>query len=152
MKKWVCLVLAVLLLAGCCAMAEEKVQLPDSRFFITLPDGMEYDGPGQLDGDAFAFAYAGKSLGLDISFLSYDAKGTELISLLQGVMEKSEEAALYQIAGQEMIVYRTTDPTDGARMIGYILKDGDHLVEIIFTYANQAAADMTEQIIQSLTE
>ena len=154
MRRWMCAMLAAVLVlaAGCCAMAEEKVKLPDSRYYITLPSGMEYDGPGPMDGDAFAFSYVGESLGLDIDFLSYAAKGVELASLVQGVGEKAEEAALYQVAGQEMIVYRATDPADGAKGIGYILKDGDRLVEIIFWYATQAAADMTEQIMLSLTE
>ena len=150
MRKWVCLVLAALLLAGSCAIAEQKVQLPDSRFYLMLPDEMEYDGPGPQDGAKFA--YVAEKLGLDISFFSYDGKGAELSEMVQELVADGADAALYRIAGQEMIVYRTEDPEDHAKCIGYVLKDGENLVEIVFFYATQKAADMTEEIMLSLTE
>ena len=43
MMKRICLVLAaVILLCAGCASAEQ-VQLPESRYALQLPDGMEYD-------------------------------------------------------------------------------------------------------------
>ena len=66
MKKRICAVLtAVFLLAGIsCALAEQTVFLPESSYRLTLPDKMEYDGPGTGDDDA-EFAWVSAELGLE---------------------------------------------------------------------------------------
>ena len=76
MKKTLSTLLAlILLLCLGTAAADQKVTLPDSRYSLTLPDGMEYDGPGEGSDDA-RFAYVSESLGLDIQFFrESDSKG-----------------------------------------------------------------------------
>ena len=101
MRKWVCLVLAALLLAGSCAMAEQKVQLPDSRFYLMLPDEMEYDGPGK-PGKA-DFAYVSDSLGLEVLFTSADGSGlvslSDMIPYLEDDVEKVEPVTVSGVSG-----------------------------------------------------
>lgn len=149
--------LAVLCING--ALGEQKVQLPESSYSITIPDGMEYDGPGEPPDEA-AFAWVSAKLGLEIDFFLYsNEKGVSLQYLAEELSrtdENIEEISINRINGLDMIVYRVTDPTDpplqGMKCIGYVLEDGNRLQMICFWYANQEAADLTAAVITSITD
>ena len=160
MKKAVCFLLALGMgLLCCCALAEQKVRLPESGYRLTLPDGMEYDGPGKTlnaKDDAW-FVYASKKLGLEVQFFCYEnGEGATLEYLAKALAENSKDIAIQRISGVDMIVYRVTDPDDppesGMKCIGYVLTEGNMIQEICFWYANQAAADLTAEIISSITD
>ena len=149
MKKTLCImiVLGIVLAAGA-ALADQQVNLPDSRYAVTIPDGMAYDGP--TPGTDEAFAYVSEQLGLQISFLVYNAPGADLTSLMPGIQEKNpEKVELTTVGGIPMIVYRIT-AEDGAKCIGYILQDGNTVQEIVFWYATQKAADLSKTIMESI--
>ena len=152
MKRKVCgamaLVMAVLFMS--CAIAEQTVQLPESKYCLTIPDEMEYDGPGTGSDDA-AFAYVSTKLNLEIDFfLNTNQGGATLQAVAEILRQKDDDIAIYRISGIEMIVYRVTD-TDNRKGIGYVFLDGSHIQEVVFWYGTQAAADLTETIIQSIT-
>ena len=157
MKKQLCVIVAavLMLLMMSCAMAEQTVRLPESSYRLTLPDGMEYDGPGQGSDDA-RFAYVSASLGLEIDFFLHDRKGAGLEEMADIMRDQGMDAAIYRISGIEMIVYRVSDPGDppekGMKCVGYVLTDGAHIQELCFWYANQKAADLTATIINSITD
>ena len=150
------LLAAVLALSASCALAEQKVQLPEnSRYTITLPDGMEYDGPGEKPDDA-RFAYLSEALGLEVLFFCYDRGGAALRDICDILLEDNKDAAIYQVNGIEMIVYRVEDPDDppqkGMKCIGYAWEEGNMIQEISFWYATKDAAALTEEIIGSITD
>ena len=157
MKKGMCLILAVLtVLCACSAFAEQKVQLPDSAYSVTVPDGMTYDGPGENPDDA-KFVWLSEKLGLEIQFFCYgNEKGASLQSIAEILQEEYETVQVRLISGIEMIVYELEDPGDppekGMKCVGYVLTDGDMIQEICFWYATQAAADETAVIIESITD
>ena len=157
MKRRTCLILAVVLaLCAGFAAAEQKVSLPASSYTLTLPDGLEYDGPGSTEGDDAEFAYVSYDLGLDVEFFVYDGKGATLEGMVQVLQENGEDADLYTVNGIKMLVYRRDDPDQppkkGMKCIGYALIDGDRVQEIVFWYANQAAADLTKEIMGSINK
>ena len=154
MKRVVSVLLAAALILSLCgnAMADQKVQLPESSYRLTLPDGMQYDGPG---GSGESFAYVDESIGLDISFFCYDRKGKTLEAIAPEIREQCDSASIRQIRdGIKALVYEVRDPADppekGMKCIGYVLEDGDRIQEICFWYATQKAADLTKTIIESL--
>lgn len=154
MKRMMALILAaVMLLAAGCAAAEQTVKLPESRYAVTLPDGMEFDGPGKMD--RAAFVYVSEALGLDIVFVVGDANGlNRLEDLIPGLEEQGmEDVSVKRISGIDMVVYRYT-PADPAEMkcVGYILRDGEKIEEIAFWYATKEAAKQTETIIKSIED
>ena len=147
------LALVVLLLAGCAA-AEQKVMLPDSSYSLLIPDGMEYDGPGQSPDDA-RFAWVSEALGLDIEFFCEpNEKGAALQAMAEVLAGDGIDTRISRINGIDMIVYQVTDPGDekgsGMKCIGYVLEDGNTVQMICFWYATQEAADWTERIITSI--
>ena len=155
MKRRTCLILALILaLCAGCAAAEQKISLPESSYTLTLPDGLEYDGPGSTEGDDAKFAYASYDLGLEVYFLVYDGKGATLEDMVRFMKENGEDAELYTVNGIKMLVYRVDDPDQppqkGMKCIGYALADGDKIQEIVFWYASQAAADLTKEIMGSI--
>ena len=159
MKRFGCVLLAavmVLFMTGS-ALAEQKVQLPDSRYSLTLPDGLEYDGPGEKPDDA-RFVYLSEALKLEVQFFCYGREGAALRTLAEILQqdESVDEVSIYKVNGIEMIVYRLTDPDDppekGMKCIGYVLEDGDLIQEITFWYGTQDAARLTEEIIGSITK
>ena len=157
MKRQTCLILAVVLaLCAGFAAAEQKVSLPASSYTLTLPDGLEYDGPGSTEGDDAEFAYASYDLGLEVYFLLHDGKGVTLEDILQELKKTGQDADLYMVNGIKMLVYRVDDPDQppkkGMKCIGYTLIDGDRVQEIVFWYANQAAADLTKEIMGSINK
>ena len=155
MKRGLCLAIAVMMIAVCggSAMAEQKVYLPESRYSLTLPDEMKYDGPGVTAGDDAEYAYVSAALGLEIDFFLHDnSNGSTLEGMAKGLKESGQETSIRRISGVDMLVYETTDPTDGAPCIGYVLLDGNRVQEICFWYYNQQAADLTETIISSITD
>ncbi len=149
MKKVFCImIVAGMILAAGCAMADQEVSLPNSSHTLTIPDGMAYDGP--TPGTDEAFAYVSEQMGLQISFLVYNAPGADLTSLIPRIQEKNaEKVELTTVGGIPMIVYRITTE-DGAKCIGYILQDGNAVQEIIFWYSTQKAADMSKTIMESI--
>ena len=159
MKKRMCGLMALLtvLLCVCTATAEQKVQLPESTYSIKMPDYMEYDGPGEEPDDA-CFAWVSEKVGLDIQFFrTPNDRGATLQAMLEVLSgdDQIEEAQIWPINGIDMIVYRVTDPQDppgkGMKCIGYVFLDGDAAQMICFWYATQEAADLTAEIIGSIT-
>ena len=158
MKRLMCglTVLALMLLCLGSALAEQKVRLPESSYSLTLPDGMEYDGPGDIPDDA-AFAWVSEDLGLDIQFFCRaNDRGATLPAMTDVLTGDGIDAAVYRINGIDMIAYRVIDPQDppekGMKCIGYVFLDGGMAQMICFWYANQEAADLTAEIIGSITD
>ena len=149
MKRMVCGILALMtVLAVGCALADQQVNLPGSRYTVMIPDEMIYDGPTP-DTDE-AFAYVDEQLGLTISFVLRDAPGLDLTRLMPRIQEENpEKLELTAVNGIPMIVYRATSD-EGAKCIGYILQDGDAIQELLFWYTTQKAADMSRTIMESI--
>ena len=158
MRKRLCLMMAavLMLLTMSCAAAEQTVFLPESSYRLTLPDGMEYDGP-DVGSDNAKFAYISAQTGLEIDFFLYDRNGAALEDMVAPLLEQGiDEADLWTVNGITMIVYRANDPTDppqkGMKCIGYVLEDGNKIQQICFWYATKEAAQLTETIIASITD
>ena len=158
MKRLMCgiMVLALVLLCMSGALAERKVKLPESRYSLTIPDGMEYDGPGELSDDSL-FALVSAKLGLDIEFFRQkNDKGKTLQAMADYIIGDGVDAGIYRINGIEMIAYRDTDPQDppekGMKCIGYVFLEKDAAQMICFWYATQEAADLTAKIMESITD
>ncbi len=158
MKRLMCgmMVLALVLLCMGGALAEQKVQLPESSYRLTVPDGMEYDGPGDIPDDA-AFAWVSGELGLDIQFFRQpNDGGAALQAMADVIIGDGVDAEIRRINGIDMIAYRVADPQDppeqGMKCIGYVFLDGDAAQMICFWYATQEAADLTADIIGSITK
>ena len=158
MKRLMCgiMVLALVLLCMSGALAEQKVRLPESSYYLTIPDGMEYDGPGDIPDDA-AFAWVSGKLGLDIQFFRQpNDGGAALQAMADVIIGDGVDAEIHRINGIDMIAYRVTDPQDppeqGMKCIGYVFLDGDAAQMICFWYATQEAADLTAEIIGSIAK
>ena len=158
MKRLMCgiMVLALVLLCMSGALAERKVKLPESRYSLTIPDGMEYDGPGELSDDSL-FALVSAKLGLDIEFFRQpNDGGAALQAMADVIIGDGVDAEIRRINGIDMIAYRVADPQDppeqGMKCIGYVFLDGDAAQMICFWYATQEAADLTADIIGSITK
>ena len=152
MKKCFALLICTLLLFSCAA-ADQTVALPESRYIIDIPDGMVYSEP--QSGDNGVHAYISDFLEMD--YLSYpyeDTTGTDSSESLKDRAKKLAEGGLdvelCQVNGIELVVYRIVDESDGTPGIGYVLEDGDHVIEVIFWYATQDAANMTKTIMESI--
>ena len=79
MKKFFCLVLALMLTALFAGSAlAEKVDLPESGYCVTIPDGMEYSGKRNAADEA-DFVWLSGRLGLEIQFAH--AKNDRNVSL-----------------------------------------------------------------------
>ena len=158
MKRRMCGLMALILALLCTgvAAAEQRVQLPESRYSLMIPDGMEYDGPGEMSDDSL-FAWVSPQLGLDIEFFrQVNDKGATLQGMADVIIGDGIDAAIYRINGIDMIAYRDKDPQDppekGMKCIGYVFLDGDAAQMICFWYATQEAADLTAEIIGSITD
>ncbi len=158
MKRLMCgiMVLALVLLCMSGALADQKVQLPESSYYLAIPDGMEYDGPGDIPDDA-AFAWVSGKLGLDIQFFRQpNDGGAALQAMADVIIGDGVDAEIHRINGIDMIAYRVTDPQDppeqGMKCIGYVFLDGDAAQMICFWYATQEAADLTAEIIGSIAK
>ncbi|MCR5567519.1 MAG: hypothetical protein K6F61_11760 [Clostridiales bacterium] len=153
MKKGIALLICIALLFGCAA-ADQVVELPDSRYVINIPDGMVYSKPQK--GDDGVHAYLLSDL-LEMDYLSYAVEDTAAPDPLESLKDRAKklEAAgmdveLRLVNGIELIVYRITDETDGTPGIGYVLEDGRMAVEVIFWFATQEAADLSQSIMETI--
>ena len=154
MKKIIALLACIALMSGC-ALADQIVQLSGSRYTLEVPDWMDYsDG---VDGNTSIDAYVSKDLEMD--YLSYRreeagqaGRGMTLLETAKKQREAGSDVEIRKVNGIEMLVYRLMDEADGAPCIGYVFEDDDMLVEIIFWYATQEAADETVKIISSVKE
>ena len=83
-------------------------------------------------------------------------KGATLPAMTDVLTGDGIDAAVYRINGIDMIAYRVIDPQDppekGMKCIGYVFLDGGMAQMICFWYANQEAADLTAEIIGSITD
>jgi len=158
MKKRMCSLTALLLVLLCVsgALAEQKVQLPESRYSLKVPDGMEYDGPGDLPDDA-VFALVSEKLGLDIQFFrqTNDA-GKTLQEMTDTIIGLGVDAEIHRISGIDMIAYRDQDPADppekGMKCVAYVFLEENAAHMICFWYTTQEAANLTAEIISSITD
>ena len=154
-RIWTVLMLLTVLFGLGAARADREVRLPESKYRIMVPDGMEYDGPGEGEDDA-AFALVSTELGLDISFFRFEnPNGASLQAIAEGLAESIDNTEIRSFGGMEMIVFQGTDPADppetAMKCISYVFLDGDAVQMVSFWYANQEAADLTAQIITSIT-
>ena len=156
MKRVAGILLAVALAVamGGSALADQKVRLPESSYCLTLPDGMQYDGPG---GSGESFAYVDDKTGLDIAFFCYDSRGKTLEAIAPEIRDQCDSVSIRQIRdGIQVLAYEVRDPDDppqkGMKCIGYVLEDGNRFQEICFWYATQDAANMTKTIIESISK
>jgi hypothetical protein len=154
MKKIAAAFLSLVLLFSF-ALAEEVIRLPNSRYVLTIPDGMKHSAPGGVYGDVEA--WYSDTLEMDVqAMLRADAVRNGMPETLRESAEEwaalGVEAELRKVAGIEMLCFRVTDPTDETPSVNYVLEDGDWIIEIDFWYATQEAADLTVQIISSIRE
>ena len=147
------LALLLALAATPAALADQQVRLPDSAFTLTLPDWLEYDGPGDSPDDAL-FAYVSEKHGLDIQFFREPARDATVRTMAEVLIRDGMDASVERIGGIDMTVYRVVDPQDppeqAMQCIGYVFLDGETAWMIVFWYADQAAADETAEIIRSI--
>lgn len=154
MKKVVLLAICLMMLCGT-AMADQTVDLPQSRYVIDIPDDMDYESPeASENGVETYFTY---DLEMDcFCFPKSEAGNLELADNLKEIArmlkEKGNEAEVRKINGIQMVVFRMKDEADNAPGIGYIFEDGDLMIEIDFWYASQEAADRTTAIMSSIRE
>lgn len=153
MRKVLGLVTAVIILLGAAgAAAEQTVRLPESRYAVTMPDGMTYDGPTPDSDEAFAYVY--EEIGLEAGFFRYEGEGTGLTDVITKLLAGgAEDIRMTTVNGVEMLAFRYA-PVDesGMKGVGYVLQDGDATLEILFWYATQEAADLTKTIMESIGE
>jgi len=156
MKKVLCLVLALVLavLFGGSALAE-RVDLPQSGYCVTIPDGMEYSGKRD-ETDDVDFVWLSYQLGLEIQFAhAKNDRDVSLEAMATVLREDGYDAEIRRVSGINMIVYEGMDPDDdpaeAMKFITYVFLEGDMAQQICFWYANQKAADMTLEIIESIT-
>ena len=151
MKKAACLLICIVLLFGFAA-GEQTVVLPESRYIIDVPDGMEYSAPEA--GDLGVHAYVSETLEMDYRS---DLREETAFGQAESLRETAETLAaggadveMREVNGIEMLVYRVTDETDGTPCIGYVFEDGDRIIEIFFWYATQEAADAAKAVMESI--
>ena len=154
MKKAVSLLVFMALLFSCAA-ADQAVELPGNRYVIFLPEGMKYSAPAE--GDARVQAYISEELEMDyLAYSREEATGFGMLPTLRETAEKLKEngteAELREAGGVEMLVYRLTDDADGAQGICYVFEDGDTVIEVIFWFATQDAAERSKTIMESIRE
>lgn len=156
MKKFFCLVLALMLTALFAGSAlAEKVDLPESGYCVTIPDGMEYSGKRNAADEA-DFVWLSGRLGLEIQFAhAKNDRNVSLEAMATVLREDGYDAEIRRVSGIDMIVYEGTDPDDdpaeAMKFITYVFLEGNMAQQICFWYANQEAADLTLQIIESIT-
>lgn len=147
MKKAISFLICTVLMFSSAA-AELTVVLPESRYAIEIPEGMEYSPAEETDEGIEAYI----SDTLEMDYCSYPV--AEDAPTLQKRAEKlaagGTDAEIRTVNGVEMLVYRVTDEADGAPCIGYAFMDGARIVEIIFWYATQDAADLTKSIMETI--
>ena len=101
--------LAVLfcLCAAGSALAAKEVALPDSRYTITVPDWMRYDGPDEDDG--CVFAYVSDALEMDV--FSYEDEDSSLQNIAKELAEENPDyvVELRSICGLSMVCYQADD-------------------------------------------
>ena len=153
MRKTVSILIFLILMFSCAA-AEQTVGLPESRYAVTVPDGMEYSEP--VETDMGVQAYVSETLEMDYRS---DPREETAFGQAASLRETAETLAaggadveMREVNGIEMLVYRVTDETDGTPCIGYVFEDGDRIIEIFFWYATQEAAEMTKRIIETIRE
>ena len=148
MRKVIGLALALMLLATGNVSSAETVQLPESRYAVTIPDGMIYDGP--TEGTAEAFAYVSEEMLLTVHFFRYNMSMTDVILDVLG--RGGDDIRPVSVNGVDMIAFRYPPEEDGWQAAGCILEDGDATLAILFWYGTQEAADLTKTIMESIEE
>ena len=147
--------LAVLfcLCAAGSALAAKEVALPDSRYTITVPDWMRYDGPDEDDG--CVFAYVSDALEMDV--FSYEDEDSSLQNIAQKLAEENPDyvVELRSICGLSMVCYQADDRNmiSGGEItpcVGFLLRDGKRLIEIVFWYPTEDSFHQAEEIINSI--
>ena len=132
------------------ASADQTVSLPGTRYAVDVPDSMEYSAPGEEDNGVHAYI----SETLEMDYLSYTREEAALPGTLRETAEtlaaSGVEAEVRDVNGIEMLVYRVTDEADGAQAIGYVFEDGGMIVEVVFWYATQEAADTAKKIMETV--
>ena len=153
MKKGFALLICTALLFAGCAAADQAVMLPGNRYMIDIPDGMAYSGPQGGDGGIHAYV----SGTLEMDYMSYPVEDTAAPDPSENLKDRAKkltaagvEVELRQVNGIDMIVYRIADETDGTPGIGYVLEDGGMVVEVIFWFATQEAADLSQRIMETI--
>jgi len=152
MRKGLCMILAAALLFGA-ALAETEAILPGGTYRMLVPDGMTYSAPET----GAAEIHAWFSDELEINYTAYPravlfqtGEAQTLQTLAEKRIEAGENVEIRDVNGIPMLVYRLVDEADGAPGIGYLFEDGSRIIEILFWYATQAAADRTGDIIASV--
>lgn len=151
MKKWIALILC-LLIPVCGALADQQIQLPGEHYSLTLPDGMQYspkNNKDQKQSPNFQYAYFSGTLEMDV--FQYAGGGVTLKKVAESMQEKGHSVSIQSVNGLELLCYTdVVDDADGASCIGYVLMDGDQVIELAFWYATQDAMKQTETIISSI--
>ena len=150
MKKRICAVITVLLvLAVLSAMAETEAPISDTGYSLTLPDTFTYQAPGNEDYDNDLTAIY-LSDDTEIEIFSYPVKDIDWQELLAEMKKVASDAGMTKVNGLDMLWYTTADPADGATCVGYMLPEGEKLVEIDFWVGTQKAMDATPALLESI--
>ncbi len=152
MKKVISLLIC-LILTFSFAAAEQTVTLPGTGYAVDLPDGLRYSAPEIADEGVHAWVSDTLEMDCQVYPREKVAAFGETGSLRESaekLAEKGAEVELRDVNGIEMLVYRLKDSADGAPGIGYVFEYGDMIVEVIFWYATQEAADETKTIMESI--
>ena len=154
MKTLSCLLVCIVLLAGCAA-AEQEVLLPGGRFAVDVPDWMEYSDP--VDGDAGVEAYISDDLEMDfVAATKEDMIALGMAADLQETAREKraagEKVKIQDVNGIRMLFIQAVDDADNAPCLGYVIEDGEWIIEINFWYATQEAADEAKKIMESIRE
>ena len=145
MKKRIAWILVCLLLFGCAA-AEQTVALPGSQRMLSLPDAMQ--AMPLQPGDDALMAYLSPTLEMDV-FSFINETGKSIQNVAEWMISEGNVAEIRRIADIEMVVFRKTD-MNGENCIGYNFLDGNQVLQVVFWYASQEAADQAESIMSTI--
>ena len=130
------------------ALAEQQVRLADTGYELSLPDGMQRHEPQGDEADkGLLFAWIFPTLEMDVFSYTFTR---DVRTTAEEMTAAGQEAELRDVGGIEMLCTKLHDGTDGADGVVYAFQAGDRIIEIIFWYADQDAADLTKTIIESI--
>ena len=140
----VCLMLFSGALADPAGMTE--LSLPGNHFSIWIPDNMRYDAPGH--NDSALFAWVSDTLELDV--FCYENEGKPLSEIAKQLAQQGETVEMRRVNTVDLLCYQAVDEVDEAPCIGFVFIDGDQVLELVFWYADQKAADQITAIMDTL--
>ncbi len=127
--------------------AETDAMMPDGVHCVTLPAGMVFQMPSSEEKDLKGVFL--RAPDLEMLVFAYDAQGKTVEELTQNLTKAGRTAEIRELAGERFLVYRETDEADGASCVGYGYLYGKWMIETVFFYGSQVAADLSTVIMES---